>query len=66
MPDEIIEINGKKYRKIKSLWNENLCSERTRINEQGDTVIESFIPELDIVDSDRWVMINGIEYEELG
>ena len=48
--DEIVTINGKKYRKLKTIWNGNLDWNN---------------PLLDICHSDDWIMINGVEYEEL-
>ena len=44
----IVEINGKKYRKLETIWNRN-----------------EDINKVDICHSDKWVMIDGIEYEEL-
>ena len=48
--NEIVEICGKKYRKLKTIWNGNLDWDN---------------PLLDIYHSDDWIIINGIEYEEL-
>ena len=46
--DEIVTIEGKRYRKLKTIRNSNVD-----------------INKVDICHSDKWVMINGIEYEEL-
>jgi len=63
----MIEINGKKYRKLKSMWNDNFFTYKKKMKPNGDIVIESCYPdELDIIDIDKWVMIDGIEYEEIG
>jgi len=48
--DEIVTINGKRYRKLKTIRNGNLDWNN---------------PLLDICHSDDWIMINGVEYEEL-
>jgi len=50
LENEIVEICGKKYRKLKTIWNGNLDWDN---------------PLLDICHSDDWIIINGIEYEEL-
>jgi len=46
--NEIITINGKRYRKLKTIRNGFMD-----------------LTELDIFPTDKWCMINGIEYEEL-
>lgn len=51
MKDEITVIEGKRYRKLTSIWNENFDWNN---------------PVIDVCDSEKWTMIDGIEYEELG
>ena len=46
----ILEINGKRYRRLKTIWNRNFDWDN---------------PVVDVCDMDKWVMINGVEYEEL-
>ena len=47
--DEVVTINGKKYRKLISIWNGNLDWNN---------------PIVDVCDMGKWAMINEIEYEE--
>ena len=66
MKDEIVTINGKRYRKLRTLWNGNLMKEKVTVDNKGFatfTLVNETIG--DICANDKWCMINGIEYEEL-
>jgi len=58
-------IDGKKYRKLKSLWNGNAIKEKRETDNLGHTIITPYIDKVDVCDYDKWVMINGIEYEQI-
>jgi len=64
--NEIIEINGKRYRKLDSLWNGGGVGYSKTIDKNGNITITPFLKDIDICHSDKWIMIDGIEYEELG
>ena len=53
------------YRKLKSLWNGNAIKEKRETDNLGHTIITPYIDKVDICDYHKWVMINGIEYEEM-
>ena len=60
----IIEINGKRYRRLKTIWNDGI-GYSTTMDKNGYLTMTPLIQDIDVCDMDKWVMIDGVEYEEL-